>query len=114
MDDSQHMAVDNYALVTGRQYSPGDLVTVPLDALVFSTYQTPWTDLEAYARERCIYDPETNDELIHYVTGNWSLTEPPPIYLDILKDGVALVDGLHRATWHFLNGRSTIKAYLNR
>lgn len=113
MDESQIRAISSYKQFTKRTYVPGDMVLVPIDALMFATYQTPWPDLDSYVRDRCVYDPETNEELIWYVTENWSDTTPPPIYIDILNDGVALVDGLHRTMWYLLNGYLEIPAQLN-
>lgn len=71
----------------------------PLDALVFAEHQQPWTDLEQYKKDRCKYDRETNEWLVYYVrhmAGN--VDNLPPVILDLTDTGVALVDGVHRAS----------------
>lgn len=71
----------------------------PLDALVFAEHQQPWTDLDQYEKDRCKYDEETNAWLLWYVkemAGNRD--NLPPVILDLTATGVALVDGVHRAS----------------
>lgn len=108
-------AIHAYEELTGRKYEPGDItVSIPLDALVFADYQQPWTSLEDYKRDRCIYDPETNAWLIAYVTEVLIKPTMPPIFIDILEDGVALVDGVHRVTANLIAGKEYIFARLNK
>jgi hypothetical protein len=113
MDEYQEAAVQEYNKTTGRSFVPGDSIDIPTDALAFTKYQHAWTELEEFKSNRCIYDSETNDELICYVTEFLLGPEIPPIYIDILEDGVALVDGVHRVTAAFISGQPTIRAQIN-
>lgn len=112
-DDYRELAIHNYERKTGRTFIPGDVVEMPIDALVFAEYQKPWVTLEAFAEDRCVYDQETNEWLVYYVTEGLLAPEVPPIYLDILDDGVALVDGAHRTAARFIAGLPTISVQLN-
>lgn len=114
MDYNQEVAIKVYENKFGRTFVPGEIVDVPVDALLFSVYQMPWKTLEEYRKARCIYDAETNDELIYLVTTLLREPEIPPIYVDILSDGVALVDGTHRVTAALIAGDVTIPAQLNQ
>lgn len=114
MKPDQQLAVGAYILASKRRYYPTHYtVEVAVDKLRDTLYQKAWTTAEEYIKDRCVYDPETNEELLYYVTENWADTEFPPIYIDLLPDGVALVDGVHRLTAAFLLGRPTIKAHTN-
>lgn len=114
MDEGQEVAVKAYLEKTGRHYVPGDLVEMPIDALVFTEYQRVWLTLEQYKAERCKYDPETNDWLVYQITETLLESDIPPIYVDILPDGVAIVDGSHRLTAHLIAGHETVLAHLNK
>ena len=115
MDEQQKLAVEAYEENFGRVFVPDDeVVMIPIDALLFSEYQHVWTDLDEYWQDRCIYDPETNEELIYFVTTLLREDGIPPIYVDILEDGVALVDGVHRTTAAFIAGDTHIAANLNK
>lgn len=71
----------------------------PLDALVFASWQTPYTKLEMYRALRCKYDEETNLWLENYVKEMAAKPDNlPPVLLHISRRGVALVDGLHRTS----------------
>lgn len=71
----------------------------PLDALVFASWQTPYTTLEMYRALRCKYDEETNLWLENYVKEMAAKPDDiPPVLLDITRRGVALVDGFHRTS----------------
>lgn len=112
-DEQQQTAIAGYTKRTGRVFTPGEIVEVPVDALVFTEHQRVWTTLENYQQERCNYDPETNDWLVWLVTEFLLEPQIPPIYLDILPDGIALVDGAHRVTGALIAGRDTVRAHLN-
>lgn len=114
MDEQQQIAVSEYLLRVGRIFEPGDIVEIPLDAMAFAKYQHPWLTLEDFIEARCNYDPETNEWLVHYVTEQMLDVTMPPVYVDVFTDGFALVDGAHRVTAHFIAGRETIKAHLNK
>lgn len=113
MDDSQRFAISEYQKVTGRVYEPGDYTHIPIDALVFSDYQVPWTTLENYKEKRCLYDPETNEWLVHYVTEELLKVAVPAIYVDITETGVNIVDGAHRVTAYLIAGQEDVLARLN-
>lgn len=112
-DYQRDVAIRAYENETGRTFVPGEVVEISVDALAFAEYQTPWLDLDSYIDARCIYDPETNGELVWLVTDFFLHTKTPPIFVDILSDGIALVDGSHRTTAAFIAGKSTILAQLN-
>lgn len=114
MDDQQRAAIEAYKKTMGIDFVPGEVVELPIDALVFNSYQPVWTDLESYRKQRCNYDDETNEWLEDMVREY--LLEPhiPPIYVDILPDGVAVVDGVHRVSAHLIAGHTTILAQLNK
>lgn len=114
MDENQRFAVEVYEKKTGRRFDPDeDTVEIPVDALVFTEYQSVWPTLEEYEAERCCYDSDSNKELVFLVTV--LLLEPhiPPIYVDVLPEGVALVDGAHRVSAALIAGQSTVHAQLN-
>lgn len=116
MDEEQKVAVQAYLQKTGRKYTPGDVARIPIDALIFSEYQgeSIYLSIEDFRARRCIYDPETNSWLEWYVEERLLEDDIPPIYIDILNDGVALVDGSHRVTAHLIAGHRYIRAHLNR
>lgn len=113
MDEQQQIAVSEYLIRVGRVFEPGDVVEIPVDAFAFAKYQHPWLTLDNYVEDRCNYDPETNEWLVHYVEHEM-LDCSTPVYVDIFTEGFALVDGAHRVTAHFIAGRETIKAHLNK
>lgn len=114
MDENQEAAVEVYEDRTGRRFVPGQIVELPIDALVFTEHQKVWTTLEDYKKDRCKYDPETNEWLVYFVTDFLRETPRIPlIFVDILDDGVALVDGVHRVTSAFIAEQPTILAQLN-
>jgi hypothetical protein len=113
IEDTRELAIEAYERKTGRAFVPGEVVEIPVDALVFAEYQTTWASLEEFAEDRCRYDRETNEWLVYYVTEALLQPEVPPIYVDVLDEGVALVDGAHRTAAHFIAGRTTIPAQLN-
>lgn len=113
MDYQQMVAVVSYKKTTGQTFTPGEIVEIPIDALMFSVYQKPWATLEMYREVRCIYDPETNEELVYLVTQLLNEPHIPPIYVDVLHDGVALVDGVHRVTAAMIAGKTHVLAQLN-
>jgi len=117
VDFNQQTAINAYYSKTLRKYVPGEKVLLPTDALVFAEYQQPWKTLEEFKANRCHYDPETNEELIYFVTeallGNGGF-EVPPIYVDILYNGIALVDGAHRTTACLIAEIPYVPAQLNR
>lgn len=114
MDDNQITAISCYKMNTGRTFVPGEIVEIPIDALVFTEYQKVWTNLQDFEEDRCIYDSETNEWLVDLVTEVLLEPDIPPIYVDVLPDGLALVDGVHRTTAAFISNRSTILAQLNK
>lgn len=112
-DYNQKVAIKGYWERTGRTFVPGQMVEIPTDALVFTDYQQVWTTVDDYRKGRCHSDPETNEELVYYVTHELLDPELPPVYVDITDDGVALVDGVHRTTAALIANQPTIYAYLN-
>lgn len=114
IDYQQEVAISEYLLATGRLFVPGDYEEIPIDALVFARYQTPWTTLEEYQKERCHYDPETNEWLVNYITEELLQPHIPPVYVDITETGLQLVDGKHRVTAHLIAGHETILVQLNK
>lgn len=115
MDYNQKVAVEAYREKTGRVYEPGEYVLLPIDALMFSEYQTtPWASLDEFKEKRCNYDQDTNNWLVYYVTEEMLKSDIPLIYVDITETGVNLVDGVHRVTAHLIAGADSIMAQLNK
>jgi hypothetical protein len=116
MDENQQIAVSEYLIQTGRVFEPGEIVEIPLDALIFAQYQGQYIypTLEDFKERRCKYDPETNEWLVNNVTEVLLRPEIPPIYVDITKNGVALVDGAHRVSARLIAGHQHILAHLNK
>ena len=112
-DSGQRLAIEAYRQQTGRMYVPGEVVEIPTDALVFTEYQHVNKTLEEFKKNRCKFDRETNDWLVHYVTVDMLDPELPPVYVDVLPDGVALVDGTHRVAGALITNKPTILAHLN-
>lgn len=103
-----------YTNHSGRAYIPGVVEKMDLDTLLISNYQKVWLTLEDYKKDRCNYDPETNEWLVWLVTERLLEDDIPPIYLDEVEPGVyALVDGSHRLSAHYIAGRKTIMAHMN-
>lgn len=116
LDEQQTFAIQVYRKRTGRIFVPGEATAIPTDALVFSEYQAPYiyTTLDAYKAKRCRYDSETNDWLVWLVTDMLLRPGIPMIYVDILDNGFALVDGVHRATAHLIAEDEFVWAQLNQ
>jgi len=114
MDEGQEQAIAAYLEKTGRTFVPGAVIPIATDALVFAEYQQPWPTIEKYTEDRCIYDPETNEWLISLVSEVLLDVKIPPIYVDILEDGIALVDGCHRVTAHLISGHEVVWAQINQ
>lgn len=114
MDDNQSTAIEAYEKKTGRVFIPGPVVELSIDALAFAEYQQPWKTFREFVKARCHYDSETNEWLSEYVQETLLEPDIPPIYVDILNDGIALVDGAHRVTAYFIADRPTIRAQLNK
>jgi hypothetical protein len=114
MDEGQQVAVEAYLKKTGRTFVPGAIIPIATDALVFAEYQQPWPTLARYQADRCIYDPETNEWLVDLVSKVLLQPTMPAIYVDVLDDGIALVDGCHRTTAYLIAGREFIWAQINQ
>jgi hypothetical protein len=114
MDDGQILAIEAYGKKTGRTFTPGEMVTIPIDALVFTEHQRVWKTLEEFKKDRCSFDPETNDWLVYYVTNTLLKADIPPIYVDVLDEGVAIVDGAHRVSARLIAGDEYVWAQLNQ
>lgn len=97
LDDSAISAIRAYDLsLVGK---PVVKENVPLDALVFAEWQTPYTSFDVYKEKRCHFDPETNEWLEDYIRlMAMNADRLPRIIVQYTKTGIALIDGLHRVS----------------